>query len=191
MRCARLVDAQRMRCVDKGNPQRLADLAGNVSRVGEVRVDQVGQALARLQFGNKRCGKCCAVGGEIFFGQIAAVAAVDPNDCQAGANFLALLCMNGAQMRRVEQACDDLPSHDAGLLDESPHSAEDIGDMSAGILGQPVFRLPPEAATEGQRHNFHSISDPVSDANRTGACRCLFQTRLLLSGPFQPSSRLT
>ena len=154
-----LVHAERMRGVDEGNAQRVFDLARHIRCIGEMRMDEVGQALALPQFRNQRFGKGGAVGAQRFLRQIAPVAAVDPPYDQLGTKPFLGLGMDRPEPRIVEPPCNDFRHFHIAAPGKRFHLAQDVGDVPPRIFGDPVpDRLAFQAAAECERYDMQNRS---------------------------------
>ena len=119
-------------------------------------VNQIGKARACAQLGNECLHESGTVGGQRFLGKIAAVAAVDPGNDDAGGKAFARLGIVRAKLIVVEKACDDLGTFDAGMPCQCCHFSQNVGDVTAGIFGNSVlYRRSLDASSQSQGNDMH------------------------------------
>ena len=149
-----LVERQRVRGVDHRRVEARPRRERRLGRVGEVGVEHVGGPVD-LEVGQQRLGEGGQLVGQVVLAQVSRARRREPPDRHPRGDLLRGRGVGGAEGGLVEPAGDDLHAHPRhGAL--RPGRPEDVGDVTARVLGHPVgHRGRLEAAAEGDVNDPH------------------------------------
>ena len=148
-----------MRGVNERDPQCVFDCHRDLGGIGKMCMNEIRQFRTRLKIGDQGSNDPVAICGQSLFGQVTRVAAVDALDDERRADPFLREGVLSAQMGLVEPAGNYFGEGHVLSSGQSPHLAENVGDMSAGIFSDTISDgLGLQASTQSDRHNMQTAS---------------------------------